>query len=659
MEATNNDYDESMIQVLKGLEPVRLRPGMYIGSTDRNGLHHLVWEIFDNSVDEALAGHCSEIRIKLESDGSVSVGDNGRGIPVGLNKDEGVSALTLVFTQLHAGGKFANASGETAYKTSGGLHGVGASVTNALSTWLRVEVRRQGGVYEQDYKQGIVQCEPVRVRDMTPEEKTGTYVRFLPDPEIFEDAIEEGGMHYDFDTIKTRLKQIACLNKQLKIIIEEGERVEEFYSENGLPDMLAENISEGEEQVVDDLVSSKIMTITNKNGEKQEISVDFAINYIKGHQKHLQTFVNNIHTYEGGTHELGLLQAMSTVITSYAQTTLKLNKTFKADDIIEGANIVLSLKLSDAKFVGQTKRKLQSSEARKATYQFAKDLFEDYFEKNPEVAKIVVKKAESAQMARDAAEKSRDQVRRQQVGKAIGGMSGKLADCQSKKPEDCEIYIVEGDSAGGSAKQGRNRKNQAILPLKGKVLNTKKSDLKKMLESKEVLYLMKALGTGIGEDFDITKLRYHKVIIMTDADVDGSHIAVLLLTFFMTQMPELIRAGHIYLAMPPLYSAKRKTGKSKNTRYYLDDEELGLDLEVVEGRGKSWDVGRFKGLGEMEPIQLWDTTMNPETRSLQLVVMDTEHEENAYNVLEKLMGDDVPPRKAFLENNAQYADLDI
>lgn len=650
MDAIQQEYDGSQIKVLKGLEPVRKRPGMYIGSTDRAGLHHLVWEIFDNSVDEALAGHCNEIKITIEKDGSITVEDNGRGIPVDINPEEGVSALTLVFTSLHAGGKFENSTGESAYKTSGGLHGVGASVTNALSTKLIATVKRSGKVYQQEYEKGIVTTECSVVRDMTPEENTGTIVNFIPDPEIFEDAIEEGGMHFDFDKIKVRLKQISFLNKQLKIILQEGERIEEYYSENGLSDFLAENISEGEEKVVEDFGGSAVI-----NG----VSIDFAINYLKGHQKHLESFVNNIHTWDGGTHEIGLLQAMSAVITNYAKEQLKGKKVFKAEDIVEGVNLVLSLKVSDAKFVGQTKRKLQSSEARKATYEYVKNLFEDHFEKNPEDAKAIVKKAEAAQAARQAAEKSRENVRKQQMGKAIGGLAGKLAPCSSKRADECEVYLVEGDSAGGSAKQGRDRRTQAILPLKGKVLNTMKSDTQSMLKSKEIGSLISALGTGIGEDFNLDKLKYHKIVIMTDADVDGSHIAVLLLTFFMTQMPELIRAGHIYLAMPPLYKAKRKTGKGGDDRYYLDDAELEADTEVSESRGKTWEVSRFKGLGEMNPDQLWETTMSPETRMLQLVEMTAEHEREAYNVLEKLMGDEVPPRRAFLENNAEYADLDL
>lgn len=650
MDAIKQEYDESQIKVLKGLEPVRLRPGMYIGETGRGGLHHLIWEIFDNSVDEALAGHCDNIEIIIGKNGELTVSDNGRGIPVGVNKEEGVSALTLVFTSLHAGGKFANASGETAYKTSGGLHGVGASVTNALSTWLKAEVRRDGKVYEQNFKQGISQGEPVEIGLMKEGGSTGTTVSFLPDPEIFEDAIEEGGMHFDFEIVKLRVKQIAYLNKGLSIKIKEGDREELFFSKNGLLDMINDNIKDGEEKVVTDLIASSVVN---------DVSIDFALNYLKGHQRHLQTFVNNIHTYEGGTHELGLLQAMSKVITDYARTSMKMNKTFKPEDIVEGANIVLSLKVSDAKFVGQTKRKLQSSDARKATYQFVKELMEDHLEKNPDEAKIIVKKAESAQMARDAAEKSREKVRKQSAGNIIGGIPGKLSDCTSKIPEESELFIVEGDSAGGSAKQGRDRMTQAILPLKGKVLNTMKSDNKKLLESKEVLNLIKALRTGIGEDFDIKKLRYHKIVIMTDADVDGSHITVLLLTLLLTQMPELIRDGYVYLAMPPLYKATKKQGKGGVPRYYLDDAEFEADTEVVEGKGKIWEVQRFKGLGEMNADQLAETTMEPRTRSLQQLVMTPELEEEAFNILEKLMGPEVPPRKAFLENNAQYADLDI
>jgi DNA gyrase subunit B len=665
MDAIKQEYDENQIKVLKGLEPVRLRPNMYIGETTRAGLHHLIWEIFDNSVDEAMAGHCSKIDIVIGENGEMTVSDNGRGIPVGVNKEEGVSALTLVFTSLHAGGKFANASGETAYKTSGGLHGVGASVTNALSTWLNAKVRRDGSVYEQNFKKGISQGEPVVLRPMTEEEESGTTVSFLPDPTIFKNAREEvGGMSFDFDMIKVRVRQIAYLSKGLLLTITEGDRTEEFYSENGLADMINDNIPEDEEKVVEDVLAGADLKIKDKDSDEMiDVNIDFAMNYLKGHKKTLRTFVNNIHTFDGGTHEIGLVQAMGKIITDYAKTVLKMNKTFKGDDILEGANIVLAIKVSDAEFVGQTKRRLESSVARKATYQFAKELFEDLFEKNPESAKIIVKKAEAAQMAREAAEKSRIKVRRQESGNLIGGgVPGKLADCTSKNPEDSELFIVEGDSAGGSAKQGRDRMTQAILPLKGKILNTHKADNKRMLDSQEVTSLIKTLGTGIGDDFDIAKLKYHKVIIMTDADVDGSHIAVLLLTFFMTQMPQLIREGYIYLAMPPLYKASKKKGKGVGDRYYLDDEELNNDLEVTAGRGTpecKWDIQRFKGLGEMNPEQLAVTTMEIATRLLQQIDMPQEIEEESYEVMDKLMGPNVPPRREFLETNAEYADLDI
>lgn len=660
MELIQSNYGAEDIKLLKGLEPVRKRPGMYIGSVDRSGLHHLVWEIFDNSVDEAMAGFCNEIFIEINKDGSITIEDNGRGIPVAINKNEGVSALTLVFTELHAGGKFENASGESAYKTSGGLHGVGASVTNALSDWLRAEVKRDGGLWVQEYKKGIIVKDTEKVRDLEKNEKTGTKVTFLPDASIFDDAIEEmgdefdengreKGLLFDFDIIRKRVKQIAYLTKGLTIILKEGDRKEVFYSENGLLDMINDNILDGEEKVVNDII---------KTQQINEVNIDFAMNYLKGHKKSLQTFVNNIHTFEGGTHEIGLLQAMSNVITDYSINKLKGKNKFTNDDILEGANIVLSIKVSDAKFVGQTKRKLQSTSARQATYQFIKDLLTDFLEKNPNDAKIIVQKAEAAQNARVAAEKSRETVRRKSIGQTIGGIPGKLADCTSKKTEECELFLVEGDSAGGSAKQGRNRMIQAILPLKGKVLNTQKSSYDKLLESQEIRYIVQALGTGIGENFDINKLKYHKIIIMTDADVDGHHIAVLLLTFFMNQMPDLIRKGHVYLAMPPLYKASKKTGKG-GSKYYIDENDLNSDIDVVQNRGRTWDVQRFKGLGEMNPDQLWETTMSPETRVLQQVSMPIEIEQESYNILEKLMGDEVPPRKAFLENNAQYADLDI
>jgi len=646
MSNENNAYDSSNIEVLKGLEPVRHRPGMYIGSTDRKGLHHLVWEIVDNSVDEALAEYCDEIKISLNGR-EITVSDNGRGIPVSTHQGEGVSAATLVFTVLHAGGKF----GGGGYKTSGGLHGVGASVTNALSEWLVVQVKRDGFLWEQKFARGKIVTDLVKVRALEANESTGTIVSFKPDEEIFgEDCNDQGGMDFDFATIASRLKRTSYLTKGLSLVIEEGARKERYYSENGLKDMISEQLSPEPDSNITDVLTG--------SDTENDVFIELAFAFTKKYDRSLKSFVNNIDTRDGGTHETGFTQALTFVVNEYAQKNLDINKNFSADDIMEGMRAAISLRLVDPKFVGQTKDKLSSSEARKAVYSFTKRMFSEYLEQTPDIAKVLVNRAISAQKAKEAALKSREKVRRESVMNSLGTLPGKLADCQTKDLEKSELYIVEGDSAGGSAKQGRDRNFQAILPLRGKVLNTEKSDLDKLENSEQIQNLVSALGTGIGDDFNVEKLRYGKIIIMTDADVDGSHIAVLLLTFFVRYMPELLRQGRVYLATPPLFRLKRTGGKAES-RYYFSDEEIEKDFPNSKDGIKGWDKSRFKGLGEMDPEQLWETTMSPETRLLQRVAFNESNEQRALADFDMLMGKEVPPRRQFLEENAKNANIDI
>lgn len=643
--ATNVDagveYGADQIQILEGLEAVRKRPGMYIGSTSSRGLHHLVYEIVDNAVDEALAGYCKNIDIQINEDNSITVIDDGRGIPVGINKKAGIPAVEVVFTILHAGGKF----GGGGYKVSGGLHGVGASVVNALSTWLEVTIYHEGKIYRQRYERGktiyklqvIGECEP---------EKTGTTVSFLPDPEIFEDIV------YDFDVLQTRLREIAFLTKGIRITLrdvrEEKTREKTYHYEGGIKEFV-QYLNKSKTPLYDDILYFE--------GVVNGVLVEVAMQHNDSYTENTYGFVNNITTPEGGTHIVGFRNALTKTFNDYARKNklLKESETnLTGEDIREGLTAIVSVKIEDPQFEGQTKQKLGNSEARGAVDNTVSTNLELYLEQNPSVAKIIVEKSLLTQRARDAARKARDLTRRKS---ALDGMSlpGKLADCTDKNPENCEIYIVEGDSAGGSAKSARSRATQAILPLRGKILNVEKARLDRIYGNAEIKAMITAFGTGIHDDFDVSKLRYHKIIIMTDADVDGAHIATLLLTFIYRFMPELIKQGYVYLAQPPLY----KVEKNKKVWYAYDDNELNAIMAEI-GRDNSNKVQRYKGLGEMDADQLWDTTMDPEHRVLLRVTMDEENSSELDLTFTTLMGDKVEPRREFIEANAQYVhNLDI
>lgn len=652
-----NNYNSKTIKVLKGLEAVRKRPGMYIGDTNRKGLHHLIYEILDNSVDEALAGYCNDIKIIFhKEDNSVEVIDNGRGVPVDIHEEEGISAATIVFTVLHAGGKFEGE--EDSYKVAGGLHGVGASVTNALSRYLELTVFKDGFVYFQRFEKGIPVEELKQLRAMTSEESNGTRVRFSPDPEMFPEAIEEGGIELDSSFITERVKRTSYLSKKLRLtIIDEVETV--FYSENGIVDLVNDNtldIIKEEKVDYEEGEEKTLMDVCYYTGKDDLSEVEVAFTYVnKAFKTNVVSFANNIFTEQGGTHVQGFERAMLKVVNDYAVNTLKLEQQFIKEDILEGMNAVISFKTQEPKFSDQTKKKLSTGLGIKLVYALTKEKIEAYFEENPETAQMVILRIFNAKKLREKMEKERNKARKEFTGGRFGGLPGKLADCQSKDASICELFLVEGDSAGGSAKQGRNRVYQAILPLKGKILNTSKSDDEKIENSDEVRALIQVLRTEIGENYNHNKLRYNKIIIMTDADVDGEHIAVLLLTFFMNKMPELIKQGHIYLAMPPLYVLKRKNG---NYQYVLNDEELVE--RFPEGLAKSgYELQRFKGLGEMNPEQLWETTMNPDTRSLLKIDFKEEYQEDILKVFEDLMGKDVDRRRAFITENAQKANIDI
>lgn len=629
---SEQDYNASDISVLEGLEPVRKRPGMYIGSTDTEGLHHLVWEIIDNAVDEALAGYCSKIDVSLLPDSVVCVRDNGRGIPVDIHPDKGVSALTIIFTVLHAGGKF----GDSGYKVSGGLHGVGSSVVNALSEFLEVDVCRDGGHFRQRFERGIAIGELVRLGDS---QETYTEVRFKPDAEMFQDAIDEGGMIFNAETVGKRMKQTAYLTKGLELNLTEDDTSVQFYSENGLADWVTDQVP-ADKQIHNPLVAS---------GEENDIAVDVALCYDKGFGSSVTSFVNNIITPDGGSHEKAVTTALAKLINQYGVEHNLVKKPLDPKDTMEGLNVVVSVRMQDPKFVGQTKSKLSSTEASRAVRKYTEAMLQSFLEENPGIAKKIVKKAAQAQKAREAANRSRESVRRNDPMSSLGTLPGKLADCQSRKMEETEIYIVEGDSAGGSAKQGRDRHFQAVLPLRGKVLNAKKESTSRLEASEQISNLISALGCGTAESIDLSKLRYGKVIIMTDADVDGAHIAVLLFTFFLVRMPQLLLEGRLYLSVPPLYRAKKT-----NAVHYFNSGDALEAFMADEGQTGSWDVNRFKGLGEMDPEQLWDTTMNPETRTLHQVHYTQEMEAEVEAIYEMLMGKDVPPRKAFIENNVVY-----
>ena len=641
MGGENTEYGADQIQILEGLEAVRKRPGMYIGSTSSRGLHHLVYEIVDNAVDEALAGFCKEINVTINPDNSITVTDDGRGIPVGINHKAGIPAVEVVFTILHAGGKF----GGGGYKVSGGLHGVGASVVNALSEWLEVTIYKEGQVYRQRYERGKT-IYPLKVIDTCEPEKTGTMVSFLPDKEIFEETV------YDYDVLKQRLREMAFLTKGLKIILKdtraEMEREKTFHYEGGIQEFV-QYLNKSKEALYPEIIYCE--------GEKDGVVVEVAMQHNDSYTENSYGFVNNINTPEGGTHIMGFRNAITKTFNDYARKNKLLKDSepnLSGDDIREGLTAIVSVKIENPQFEGQTKQKLGNSEARGAVDGIVSKQLEIFLEQNPSVAKVTVEKSVLAQRAREAARKARDLTRRKS---ALDGMSlpGKLADCSDKNPENCEIYIVEGDSAGGSAKTARNRATQAILPLRGKILNVEKARLDKIYSNAEIKAMITAFGTGIHEDFDITKLRYHKIIIMTDADVDGAHIATLLLTFLYRFMPELIRQGYVYLAQPPLY----KVEKNKKVWYAYDDNELNMILTEI-GRDGNNKIQRYKGLGEMDAEQLWETTMDPEKRILLLVTMDEAATSEIDLTFTTLMGDKVEPRREFIEENARFVkNLDI
>ncbi len=636
------DYGAGNIQVLEGLEAVRKRPAMYIGDIGQKGLHHLVYEVVDNSIDEALAGHCSEIDVVINENNSITVIDNGRGIPTDMHPKEKKSALEVVMTVLHAGGKFDKDS----YKVSGGLHGVGVSCVNALSIHLKVEVHRNGKVYHQEYERGVPMYD---VKEVGTTDKTGTIVTFLPDNEIFHETV------YHFDILQSRLRELSFLNKGIKLSLtdkrrqdEEGNDIKDnFVSENGLIDFV-ELIDENREKLLDSVIHMD----TEKNG----VPVEIAMHYNTSYSENIHSYVNNINTHEGGTHLSGFRRALTRTLKRYADESGMLDKVkfeIAGDDFREGLTAVISVKVMEPQFEGQTKTKLGNKEVTGAVDQAVGEMLTNYLEENPNMAKQIVQKVLLAAQARNAARKAREMVQRKNVLSG-SGLPGKLADCSDKDPEKCEIFLVEGDSAGGTAKQGRDRFFQAILPLRGKILNVEKAMQHKVFENEEIKNMYTALGVTIGTEEDskalnLEKLRYHKIVIMTDADVDGSHIATLILTFYFRYMKELVESGYLYIATPPLYLVK----KGKEQHYCWSDEERDMMVEKMNGAS----IQRYKGLGEMNADQLWDTTMNPETRTLRQVTIDSAAE--ADRIFSMLMGDEVPPRRAFIEQNAKYAKIDI
>ena len=645
-ENKNQDYSADNITVLEGLEAVRKRPAMYIGDIGQKGLHHLVYEVVDNSIDEALAGHCSHIDCFINEDNSITVTDNGRGIPTGMHEKEGRSALEVVMTVLHAGGKFDKGS----YKVSGGLHGVGVSCVNALSEDLRVEVHRDGKVYEQEYKIGVPQYD---VREIGITDKTGTFVTFKPDASIFVETI------YHFDILSSRLRELSFLNKGINLSItdkrrtdDEGDFVkEDFYSEGGLKEFVT---------FLDGTRESILNDVIYFDGEKDGVPVEVAMVYNSSYTENVHSYVNNINTHEGGTHLSGFRRGLTRTLKKYADESGLLKKVkfeISGDDFREGLTAVISVKVMEPQFEGQTKTKLGNKEVTTAVSQSVSDMLSFYLEENPKQAHIIVQKVILAATARNAARKAREMVQRKSIMSG-SGLPGKLSDCSERDPAKCEIFLVEGDSAGGTAKQGRDRHFQAILPLRGKILNVEKAMQHKVFENEEIKNMYTALGVSVGTEEDeralnTEKLRYHKVVIMTDADIDGSHIATLILTFFFRYMKELVEKGYIYIATPPLYLLK----KGKDQRYCWSDEERDRLIEEMKG-GKDVNIGiqRYKGLGEMNAIQLWDTTLNPEQRTLKQVTIDSAAE--ADRVFSMLMGDEVPPRRAFIEANAKYANID-
>ena len=635
-----NEYGADQIQVLEGLEAVRKRPGMYIGSTSSRGLHHLVYEIVDNAVDEALAGYCDTIDVQINEDNSITVRDDGRGIPTDINTKTGKPAVEVVFTVLHAGGKF----GGGGYKVSGGLHGVGASVVNALSKWLEVKVCRGGKVHYQKYEYGKV-VEPLTVIGDCNPDFTGTEVKFLPDDTIFEDTV------YDYKTLEIRLRETAFLTKNLKIVLrdvrEEKPIEKTFHYEGGIKEFV-NYLNKGKQELYDDVIYCE--------GTVNNVYVEVAMQHNDAYTENTLSFVNNINTPEGGTQVEGFKRAITKTFNNYAKQNkiLKENEeNLSGDDFREGLTAIISVKIEDPQFEGQTKQKLGNSEARAAVEGVMSEQLTYYLEQNPAIAKIICEKAVLAKRARDAARKAREATRKTAL--SVAALPGKLADCSDKNPENCEIFIVEGDSAGGSAKKARTRATQAILPLRGKILNVEKARIDKIMDNAEIRTMITAFGTGIQEDFDITKLRYNKIIIMTDADVDGAHIDTLMLTFFYRFMPELIKDGHVYLAMPPLYQLTR----NKKNYYAYSDDELNQILTEI-GRDNQNKIQRYKGLGEMDASQLWETTMDPNTRILKQVKIDEDKLSEMDQTFTILMGDDVEPRREFIEANAKFVkNLDI
>lgn len=637
MENNKQSYDESQIQVLEGLEAVRKRPGMYIGSTSSRGLHHLVYEIVDNSIDEALAGFCTHIEVSINEDNSITVTDDGRGMPTGLNEKVGKSSVEVIMTVLHAGGKF----GGGGYKVSGGLHGVGASVVNALSEWCEVTVRREGHIWKQKYSRGNAVTELLQVGES---DEHGTSVSFKPDREIFEDVV------YDFDVLSKRLRELAFLNKGIKITLSdkrEGEEKEELYHYEGGIREFVSYLNKNKEVLHEEPIYVEAM--------RDEVLVEVSLQYNNSYNENIYSFANNIDTIEGGTHLSGFKSALTKVINDYARRYNFLkdkDNNLSGDDVREGLTAVVSVKITDPQFEGQTKTKLGNSEVRGIVDSITGEGVATFLEENPAISKVIIEKALMATRARDAARRARELTRKSALERSA--LPGKLADCSSKDPLECEIYIVEGDSAGGSAKQGRDRKFQAILPLRGKILNVEKQRLDRILTSDTIKSMVTAFGAGIGDDFDESKLRYNRIIIMTDADVDGAHIRTLLLTFFFRYMRGLIDGGHVYIAQPPLYQVK----KNKKEYYVYSDEELENLMKELGGKDNSTSIQRYKGLGEMNASQLWDTTMDPEKRVLlKATVEDAKEADEIFTIL---MGDKVEPRRDFIEKNAKkVSNLDI
>jgi len=630
MSLEQHTYDESQIQVLEGLEAVRKRPGMYIGSTSAKGLHHLVWEVVDNSIDEALAGFCTQIDVIIEKDNSVTVIDNGRGIPVGMNTKLQKSTLEVVLTVLHAGGKF----GGEGYKVSGGLHGVGVSVVNALSEHVKVQVKLHGQIHQQEYVRGVPQYD---VKIIGETDETGTTVTFKPDPEIFTETTE-----FEYEILQNRIRELAFLNKGIKLTLkdERTDQYEEFHYEGGISEFV-KYLSRHREVIHEEPIYVE--------GNRDNIQVEISLQYNTSYSDYIYSFANNIHTHEGGTHESGFKAALTRIVNEYARrmSLLKENDSnFTGDDVREGLTAIISVKIPEPQFEGQTKTKLGNSEVRGIVESLFSEKFQEFLNENPSTSKKIIEKGLQAARAREAAKKARELTRRKSVLE-VGSLPGKLADCSSKDASISELYIVEGDSAGGSAKQGRDRHFQAILPLRGKILNVEKARLDRILSNAEIRAIITALGTGIGEDFDIEKARYHKVIIMTDADVDGAHIRTLLLTFFYRYMRQIIEAGFVYIAQPPLFKIER----NKVVRYALTEKERD-DIILEMGEGNKINIQRYKGLGEMDATQLWETTMDPESRTmLQVSITDAME---ADKIFDTLMGDNVEPRRDFIQKYAKY-----